>query len=50
MRTTPRRSRGAIRQIRGVAAVEPSVTTPDDWINRQQVRAELRAKLWEALK
>jgi hypothetical protein len=39
----------AIRQIKGVVAVTPSVVTPDDWINRSQVRTELTEKVLEVL-
>jgi len=36
----------AIRMIRGVASVEGNVSTPEDHMNRQQVRAEIRDKLY----
>lgn len=39
----------AIKQIRGVLAVEPSVASLDDWIAQQRVRRELGDKLWDVL-
>ena len=35
----------AIRHIRGVIAVEPSVTSGDDWSARERVRNEIRENL-----
>jgi len=35
----------AIRQLRGVQAVESSVTDSSDWMAREHVRAEIREKL-----
>jgi len=35
----------AIRQIRGVQAVESSVTDSGDWLAREHVKAEIRDKL-----
>lgn len=32
----------AIRMIRGVLAVEPVAATHGDWINREQIRNEMR--------
>lgn len=40
----------AVRQLRGVLAVEANVASPADWINRQRVRRELEERLWAALK
>jgi hypothetical protein len=39
----------AIQHLRGVSSVTTSVSTPDDWINRQQIKAEIRKKLWGVL-
>lgn len=39
----------AIRQLRGVSAVNLSLTTPDDWMNRERARQELTDRLWKAL-
>lgn len=39
----------AIKQIRGVLAVEPSVRVTEDWFARERVRRELGTKLWEIL-
>jgi hypothetical protein len=36
---------GAIRMIRGVAAVETSVTDPEDWLARQRIRFEIKEKI-----
>lgn len=40
----------AIRMIKGVVSVLPSVVTPDDLINRERVRVELGNKLFEVLR
>ena len=40
----------AIRQLRGVLAVELEPQTPSDWIAVQRVRRELMDKLLAALK
>jgi hypothetical protein len=34
----------AIRMIRGIADVEPCISTGDDYINRKMVKHELREK------
>lgn len=34
----------AIRMIRGIANVEPSIVTGEDYMNRQMVKHELREK------
>jgi hypothetical protein len=39
----------AIRALRGVAAVTPSIARGEDYMNRAQVLAGLRAKLLEVL-
>jgi hypothetical protein len=39
----------AIRQLRGVLAVELEPQTPSDWIAAQRVRHELLSKLWAVL-
>jgi hypothetical protein len=31
--------------IRGVAAVETSVTDPEDWLARQRIRFEIKEKI-----
>lgn len=36
----------AIRMIRGIAAVDPNITTVNDYMNRQMVKHELREKFW----
>ena len=36
---------GAIRMIRGVLSVEPSVLTIDDHMNRERIRAEFAGEL-----
>lgn len=38
-----------LKHIRGISSVTPSLTTPDDYINREQIRAQIRALLWVAL-
>lgn len=40
---------GAIRQLRGVLAVEASVAEPADWIATERIRRELSEKLWAVL-
>lgn len=39
----------AIKLIRGVANVEGAVAHSGDWANREQVKYELRSKLWGVL-
>lgn len=41
--------KNAVQAIRGVLKVEPSVVTPHDWMNREQVKGELRQQLWKTL-
>lgn len=38
----------AIRQIRHVEAVNGQVSSPDDWMARMRLRAELRTKFFDA--
>lgn len=40
----------AVEMIKGVAKVEPSISTGDDWMNRERVKMELQNKLWEVIK
>ena len=40
----------AVRMIHGVAHVEPSITTSDDWMNRQSIRIEMEKKIYKALR
>ena len=35
----------AIRMIKGVADVKTSIANPDDWMNREQVKREIKSKL-----
>lgn len=37
----------AIRQLRGVLSVTPSISTPEDWIAQERARRELGEKLIE---
>lgn len=39
----------AVRMVKGVAHVEPSITTPEDHMNRQMVKNELSEKLFKVL-
>ena len=39
----------AIKMIKGVLDVEPSISDIDDQMNRSVVKQELREKLWKAL-
>ena len=39
----------AVRMIRGVAHVEPSITTHNDHMNRQRIKGELLMKLFKVL-
>lgn len=39
----------AIKCLRGVLAVEPSIATSDDWWAISRVRQELGEKIWEVL-
>ena len=40
----------AVRQIKGVIAVNPNVTNGGDWIVEERANAAWRAKLYELLK
>jgi len=37
----------AIRMIRGIADVEPSISTSEDHMNRQRIKYELRDKFYK---
>ena len=37
----------AIRMIRGIANVEPSISTSEDHMNRQRIKYELRDKFYK---
>lgn len=39
----------AVRMIKGVVHVEPSIVTPGDHMNRQRVKSELLTKLFRLL-
>lgn len=39
----------AVRQLRGVAAVQHSITEVDDWMNRAKVQNEMRDKIFKVL-
>ncbi len=39
----------ALKQFKGVIAVEGNVTDHNDWGNREMIRRELGEKLWEVL-
>lgn len=41
--------RKAILMLRNVQAVAPSVSDPDDWMNRERVRAEMGRKLLDVV-
>jgi hypothetical protein len=41
---------GAIRMIRGVAAVTTMVTEPADWMNRERATREIEKRIWDALR
>lgn len=40
----------AIRCIRGVAAVTTSVSSSDDWMNRERVSTEMRKELYDFIR
>lgn len=40
----------SIQMIRGIANVEPSISTPDDHMNRERIKYELRDKFYEFIK
>jgi len=40
----------AVRMIKGVAHVEPSITTMDDHMNRTLIRLDLEKKIYEMLR
>lgn len=39
----------AVRMIKGIAHVEPSITTSEDHMNRQRIKNELVTKLFKIL-
>ena len=39
----------AIRQVRGVQAVEPSIATPEDWMARKRAQEHYREQLMDVL-
>ena len=39
----------AVKMLRGVAHVEPSLTTADDHMNRQMIMLELKQKLYNSI-
>jgi hypothetical protein len=41
--------RQAILSFRGVVNVAADIASPDDWINRERVKSELRDKILELL-
>lgn len=40
----------AIRHMRGIANVEPSISNPDDSINQSRIKSELRGKMYDFIK
>lgn len=40
----------AIRYMRGVANVQPSIVDSSDWINQQRIKSELRDKMYQFIK
>lgn len=40
----------AVLMIKGVQSVTTSVTTPDDWMNRERIRHEIAGKLLDFYK
>jgi len=39
----------AVKMIKGVASVEPSIVTPDDHINRERMKMEVYQKLQKVI-
>lgn len=39
----------AVRQLKGVAAVNVNISNADDWMNRMQLRSQIRRKLYSAI-
>lgn len=39
----------AVLMVKGVLSVEPSITSADDWMNRERVKFELRKKIFDIL-
>jgi len=40
----------AIKMIKGVSAVETSVSNGEDWMNREHIRSELKERFWDFYK
>ena len=40
----------AIKMIKGVEAVELSISSTDDWMNRVQIKSEIKGRFWELYK
>jgi hypothetical protein len=41
--------RTALEMVKGVLSATPSTTNPDDWMNRDRVRREMRERILEAV-
>jgi len=39
----------AVKMIKGIAHVEPSISTPNDHFARQRVKMEIREKMWNII-
>tara|TARA_R100000655_G_scaffold109879_1_gene166091 strand:+ start:693 stop:905 length:213 start_codon:yes stop_codon:yes gene_type:complete len=39
----------AVKMIKGIAHVEPSISTSDDHFARQRVKMEMREKMWKII-
>jgi hypothetical protein len=39
----------AIRMVKGVLSVDPSLASSEDWMMRERVKSELGEKLWQVL-
>jgi hypothetical protein len=39
----------AIRMLKGVVAVEPSISTSEDYMAQERIRHEMGQKLWEVI-
>ncbi len=40
----------ALRMVKGVMAVTPSVSSAEDWMNQARVKGEIRDKLYAAIR
>ena len=38
-----------LREVKGIANIEMSLTTTDDYINREKIKSEMKKKLYEVL-